>query len=136
MNLDGFLLPGHVSSIIGSRPYAFLPGDFGLAGVISGFEPLDILQSILLMIRQVKDRRPRIEIQYRRGVLPEGNRHAVEVLEKVFQPVDAEWRGLGRIPQSGLAARRVEPQPPQSVVHQELDHVARGEELVADRQFP
>ena len=106
MNLHGFLLPGHVSSIIGSRPYAFLPGDFGLAGVISGFEPLDILQSILLMIRQVKDRRPRIEIQYRRGVLPEGNRHAVEVLEKVFQPVDAEWRGLGRIPQSGLALSR------------------------------
>jgi hydrogenase expression/formation protein HypD len=105
MKLDGFLLPGHVSCIIGSRPYGFLAGDFGLGGVISGFEPLDILQSILLLIRQTKERRPRIEIQYRRGVLPDGNPHAVKALETVFQPVDAEWRGLGLIPQSGLALK-------------------------------
>jgi hydrogenase expression/formation protein HypD len=103
--LDGFLLPGHVSAIIGSRPYEFLPRDFGLAGVISGFEPLDILQSILLLIRQVKNQRPRVEIQYRRGVSPQGNPHALEVMERVFQPADAEWRGLGRIPQSGLTLR-------------------------------
>ena len=103
MKLDGFLLPGHVSAIIGSHPYEFLPRDFGLASVISGFEPIDILQSILLLIRQMKNQRPRIEIQYRRGVLPQGNPHAVEVMDRVFQPVDAEWRGLGQIPQSGLA---------------------------------
>jgi hydrogenase expression/formation protein HypD len=103
MKLDGFLMPGHVSAIIGSRPYEFLPQDFGLAAVISGFEPIDILQSILLLIRQVKNRRPRVEIQYRRGVLPQGNPHAVEVMGRVFQPIDAEWRGLGCIPQSGLA---------------------------------
>jgi hydrogenase expression/formation protein HypD len=105
MKLDGFLLPGHVSAIIGSSPYEFLPRDFGLASVISGFEPLDILQSILLLIRQVKNQRPRVEIQYRRGVLPQGNPHAVEVMGRVFQLIDAEWRGLGQIPQSGLALR-------------------------------
>jgi hydrogenase expression/formation protein HypD len=105
MKLDGFLLPGHVSAIIGSRPYEFLPEDFGLAGVISGFEPLDILQAILLLVRQANNRSPRIEIQYRRGVLPQGNPHALAILERVFQPVDAEWRGLGRIPQSGLALK-------------------------------
>jgi hydrogenase expression/formation protein HypD len=103
MKLDGFLLPGHVSTIIGCRPYEFLPRDFGLAAVISGFEPIDILQSILLLIRQVKNQRPQVEIQYRRGVLPGGNPHAVEVMGRVFQPTDAEWRGLGRIPASGLA---------------------------------
>ena len=106
MKLDGFLLPGHVSAIIGSRPYEFLPRDFGLAAVISGFEPLDILQALLLLIRQAKDQQPRVEIQYRRGVLPQGNPHALEVMERLFDPVDAEWRGLGKIPESGLALNR------------------------------
>jgi hydrogenase expression/formation protein HypD len=105
LNLDGFLLPGHVSAITGSHPFEFLPQDFGLAAVISGFEPIDILQSILLLIRQVKNHLPRIEIQYRRGVQPQGNLRALEIMDQVFEPVDAEWRGLGRIPQSGLALR-------------------------------
>jgi len=105
LKLDGFLLPGHVSAITGSYPFAFLPRDFGLAAVISGFEPIDILQSILLLIRQVKNHQPRIEIQYRRGVQPQGNPRALEIMGQVFEPVDAEWRGLGRIPQSGLALR-------------------------------
>jgi hydrogenase expression/formation protein HypD len=103
IRIDGFLLPGHVSAVIGSRPYEFLSAEFGLPGVISGFEPLDILQAVLLLIRRAKDRRPGIEIQYRRGVLPEGNRHARAVLERVFEPADADWRGLGRIALSGLA---------------------------------
>jgi len=98
-------LPGHVSAITGSRPYAFLARDFGLAAVISGFEPVDILQSIVLLARQIKSSAPKVEIQYRRGVQEEGNPRAREILNNVFEPVDAEWRGLGVIPESGLALR-------------------------------
>jgi hydrogenase expression/formation protein HypD len=68
VKLTGFLLPGHVSAIIGSRPYEFLAQDYSLPCVISGFEPLDILQSVLMLVRQFKNRPPRVEIQYRRGM--------------------------------------------------------------------
>lgn len=104
--VDGFLLPGHVSTIIGSRAYEFLAEDYGVPCVIAGFEPLDILQSILRLIQQENEGRPRVEIAYRRGVTPEGNRKAREVMDSVFEPCDAEWRGLGVIPQSGLALRK------------------------------
>lgn len=104
--VDGFLLPGHVSTIIGSRPYEFLPREHGIACAIAGFEPLDILQSILLLIRQVNEGHPRVEIGYRRGVTPEGNKKGQEIMASVFEPADAEWRGLGRIPGSGLALRK------------------------------
>ena len=106
VHLDGFILPGHVSAIIGSRPYEFLARDFGLACVVSGFEPLDILQSLLLLVRQVRQRRPRVEIQYRRGVNLDGNREAQEIMAQVFDSQDVEWRGLGLIPGTGLALRR------------------------------
>jgi len=106
IKLDGFILPGHVSAIIGSRPYEFLAEEFGMACVISGFEPLDILQSVLMLARQVKNQKPRVEIQYKRGVHPVGNPKALEVMVQVFEPVDVEWRGLGRIAGTGLALRR------------------------------
>ncbi|MBM4329979.1 MAG: hydrogenase formation protein HypD [Deltaproteobacteria bacterium] len=106
IKLDGFLLPGHVSAIIGSHPYEFLAKEYGLACVISGFEPLDILQSILMLVRQGRSRSPRVEIQYRRGVNPEGNLRALQVMRQVFEPSDAEWRGLGIIPGTGLTFRR------------------------------
>jgi hydrogenase expression/formation protein HypD len=106
VHLDGFILPGHVSAIIGSRPYEFLAKDYGLACVVSGFEPLDILQSLLMLVRQVREGRPRVEIQYRRGVNLDGNRQAQEIMAQVFTPQDVEWRGLGLIPGTGLALRR------------------------------
>jgi hydrogenase expression/formation protein HypD len=106
IELDGFLLPGHVSAIIGSLPYGFLAGQYGLACVISGFEPLDILQSVFMLVKQVKSRRPRVEIQYRRGVRPEGNPKALEIMDQAFEPSDVEWRGLGLIPGTGLALRK------------------------------
>lgn len=106
VRLDGFLLPGHVSAIIGSRPYEFLAEEHGLACVISGFEPLDILQSILMLVRQAKSRRPKVEIQYKRGVDPDGNPKALEVMARAFEPADVEWRGLGWIPGTGLALRK------------------------------
>ncbi|MBI4495761.1 MAG: hydrogenase formation protein HypD [Deltaproteobacteria bacterium] len=106
IRLDGFLLPGHVSAIIGCRPYEFLAREYGLGGVISGFEPLDILQSILMLVRQRKEGAPRVEIQYRRGVEQGGNPRAREVMERVFAPAEAEWRGLGRIAGTGLVLRK------------------------------
>jgi hydrogenase expression/formation protein HypD len=106
IELDGFLLPGHVSAIIGSLPYGFLAGQYGLACVISGFEPLDILQSVFMLVKQVKSRRPRVEIQYRRGVRPEGNPKALEIMDQAFEASDVEWRGLGLIPGTGLALRK------------------------------
>ncbi len=101
--IDGFLLPGHVSTIIGSGPYEFLPRAHGMACVISGFEPLDILQSILLLVRQIGEENPRVEIGYRRGVSPDGNARAQGVMRLAFEAADVEWRGLGMIPGSGLA---------------------------------
>ena len=105
VKLSGLLLPGHVSAIIGSRPYEFLAGEYGMSCVISGFEPLDSLQSVLLLVRQVKSRTPRVEIQYRRGVDVEGNRKAQEVMARAFEPADVEWRGIGTVPGTGLAFR-------------------------------
>ena len=101
--LDGFLLPGHVSVIIGAEPYSFLAREFSSRGVITGFEALDILKGVSMLLRQKKEGRAEIEIQYRRAVRAEGNPRALRVMEEVFTPVDARWRGLGTIPNSGLA---------------------------------
>ncbi len=103
--LDGFLLPGHVSVIIGADPYSFLVQEFSSRGVITGFEPLDILEGVSMLLRQKKEGRAEIEIQYRRAVRQEGNPRALWIMEEVFMPVDARWRGLGTISNSGLALR-------------------------------
>jgi hydrogenase expression/formation protein HypD len=103
--LDGFLLPGHVSVIIGADPYSFLVQEFSSRGVITGFEPLDILEGVSMLLRQKKEGRAAIENQYRRAVRSEGNPRALRIMEEVFTPVDARWRGLGTISSSGLALR-------------------------------
>jgi len=100
--IDGFLLPGHVSVITGTGVYDFLARDYGVAGVVAGFEPDDILKALLRLVRQT---RPAIENEYGRAVRPEGNLVAQRLLEQVFEPGDADWRGLGVIPGSGLALR-------------------------------
>ena len=105
LKIDGFILPGHVSVIIGRAPYLFIAGEFGLPGVITGFEAVDILAGIYMLLRQRKEGRAEIEIQYRRAVKEEGNQRALEVMEEIFEPVEARWRGLGLIPQSGLVLR-------------------------------
>jgi hydrogenase expression/formation protein HypD len=104
-DIDGFLLPGHVSTILGVRPYAFIAGKHGKPGVIGGFDPADILQSLLLMATMRKTERPAIINQYQRAVDDEGNPRARAILFDVFAPADAHWRGLGLIPHSGLAMR-------------------------------
>ena len=105
VKIDGYLCPGHVSTITGSSIYKDIPDKYGLACVISGFEPADILQSVLMLIEQVNSGRPDVEIQYKRAVQPEGNLKARAFMEKVFVPRDDWWRGLGMLEKSGLQIR-------------------------------
>ena len=106
LKLDGIVCPGHVSTIIGSRPYEFIPRDYGVGCVVSGFEPLDILLSVEMLVEQIESGKPRVEIAYRRGVKPEGNKRALELMNAVFETDSADWRGIGLVPASGLKLRK------------------------------
>lgn len=105
LKLDGFLCPGHVSTVIGSEPYDFLAHEFQMPCVIAGFEPLDIVQAVFMLARQVMQAAPSVEIQYTRAVRPGGNPKAKKIVDQVFEPCDSEWRGIGLIPESGLRIR-------------------------------
>ena len=102
VNIDGFICPGHVSVTIGSDAYRFIAENYNLPCVIGGFEPLDVLQSIYMLLKQIKERRARVEIEYFRAVHPQGNRIAQQLISEVFEVTDVRWRGLGIIPKSGL----------------------------------
>jgi len=104
--IDGYIAPGHVSTITGSAMYRFIPEKYKLAVVISGFEPLDLMQSIYMLVRQIEEGRPAVEIQYRRAVRPEGNPKAKTLMNEIFELRDDWWRGFGIIPASGLALRK------------------------------
>jgi hydrogenase expression/formation protein HypD len=106
LKIDGFLCPGHVSTIIGSGPYQFAASEYGIPSVIAGFEPLDILQALLMLARQIKDKKHLVENQYTRAVKPEGNTKAQALMKEVFSPEDTRWRGIGVIPESGLGINR------------------------------
>lgn len=103
-SIDGFICPGHVSVIIGAHPYEVI-AEAGKAAVVTGFEPLDILEGLWLLLRQVYLQRPRVEIQYKRAVTWSGNQMAQRQTEIVFEPCTSSWRGLGEIPESGLAIK-------------------------------
>ncbi len=105
LNIDGYLCPAHVSAVIGCRAYAHLAEDRHIPCVVTGFEPLDILQGVTMLIRQMLAHRALVENQYSRFVRTDGNPKALEILRRVFEPADARWRGLGMIPGSGLAIR-------------------------------
>jgi hydrogenase expression/formation protein HypD len=105
VRIDGFICPGHVSTIIGSEAYHPLATAFHVPCVVAGFEPLDILQSILMLLVQRKEKRADVEIQYRRSVRPEGNPTAKNLLQELFSVEDTRWRAMGTIPESGLALR-------------------------------
>jgi len=106
MAIDGFLAPGHVSMVIGARPFDFIAERYHRPIVITGFEPLDILQSIWMLIEQIAAGRAAVENQYARAVREEGNAVALEAIGKVFQLREFfEWRGLGSIDHSGIAIR-------------------------------
>jgi len=102
LKLDGFILPGHVSTIIGSKVYEFIASKYKKACVITGFDADDILNAIAMLLMQIIEKSPKIEIQYRDAVKPEGNPKAVEILYRYFEPCDSNWRGIGIIPNSGL----------------------------------
>ena len=105
LELDALILPGHVSTIIGAEPYRFLAEKYGIPGVITGFEPVDVLQGIAVLVRQLHEGRAEIEIAYARGVMPEGNPVALAAIDEVFETCTATWRGLGDIPGSGYRIR-------------------------------
>jgi hydrogenase expression/formation protein HypD len=106
VKLDGLICPGHVSAIIGSHPWEFIARDYGIPCVVSGFEPLDILQCVDMLVAQVENSESKVEIAYRRGVRPEGNQQALKLMEQVFEPCPAQWRGIGEVPNSGLKLRK------------------------------
>lgn len=105
LQVDGYLCPAHVSAIIGSQAYEPIAREHGVPCVVTGFEPLDVLQGVAMLARQAVAGEARVEIQYSRVVKPEGNPKARELLYRVFEPCEARWRGIGVIPGSGLRLR-------------------------------
>lgn len=103
--VDGFLCPGHVAAIIGADGFSFLPEDYRLPGVVSGFEPADLLSSVLMLAEMLARRQPCLKNEYTRLVRQKGNAAALSLTEKVFCPAPSDWRGLGHIDMSGYALR-------------------------------
>jgi len=102
VKLHGLICPGHVSTVIGSHPWEFIARDYGIPCVVSGFEPLDVLQCVAMLVEQVENGESKVEIAYRRGVRPEGNQEALKLIGQTFKPCPTEWRGIGNVPDSGL----------------------------------
>lgn len=102
LKIDGFILPGHVTTIIGTAPYEFIATDYRIPSVVAGFEGEDVLQAIMMLLEQLASGRSEVEIQYTRVVKKEGNRKAMSLIHACFEPCDANWRGIGVIPGSGL----------------------------------
>jgi len=102
IKIDGLICPGHVSAITGSREWDFIARDYGIPCVVSGFEPVDILQTVNMLTAQIESGKSEVEIAYRRGVSEEGNLHAQEIIYRVFETCPAGWRGIGIVPDSGL----------------------------------
>ncbi len=105
VRLQGLVCPGHVSAVTGSRAWEFVARDYGIPCVVSGFEPLDVLQCIAMLVDQVESGRSEVEIAYSRGVKAEGNAEALKLMDRVFEPAPADWRGVGGIAGSGLQIR-------------------------------
>lgn len=105
VKIDGFILPGHVSAIIGAGAYSALVERHRVPAVVAGFEGNDVLLAVDLLLAQLAAGEARVEVEYRRAVTWEGNRTAQDILDRFFVPVDAAWRGIGVIPGSGLALR-------------------------------
>jgi hydrogenase expression/formation protein HypD len=106
VEIDGYIGPGHVSTITGEGIYLNIPKKYGLGVVISGFEPVDLMQSVLMLVKQLENNDPKVEIQYKRVVKPEGNIKAQQMLDEVFTYGNDWWRGLGVLENSGLKIRK------------------------------
>jgi hydrogenase expression/formation protein HypD len=106
VRLSGIIGPGHVTTIIGSDAWQFLPRDHGIAMAVAGFEPLDILRGVRSLVEQAESNQPTVTNTYSRSVRPAGNQTALDIMTRVFEVSDVEWRGLGRVPDSGLLLRQ------------------------------
>lgn len=105
LSLNGFVAPGHVSTIIGVKPYRVFPELYDMPTVVAGFEPLDVLFGVYMILKQLSEGKPRLENEYVRAVRQEGNVKAQELMKEVFEVVDGNWRGLGTIPSSTFKLR-------------------------------
>lgn len=105
-NVQGFLCPGHVATIIGETGFAFLPEEYKMPAVISGFEPEDILLSVHHLLKQLEEQTPKLENTYERAVMPQGNPLAMATIDQYLELRDDLWRGLGKIPKSGFGIRK------------------------------
>jgi len=106
LKIDGFLCPGHVSAIIGTKEYAFIPKKYKTACCIAGFEPVDILEGICIILEQIILKKPYVANQYTRVVVKTGNPQAKQMINRVFKRTDSDWRGFGLIPDSGLSLKK------------------------------
>jgi len=104
--IDGLLYPGHVSAIIGEKPYQFIPREYGIPGAITGFEPSDILLGILSILEQIKEGKAVVSNEYARVVRPSGNPKALAIMSEMLEAKHSYWRGLGLIPRSGLKLKK------------------------------
>ncbi|MGQ9726140.1 MAG: hydrogenase formation protein HypD [Candidatus Bathycorpusculaceae bacterium] len=102
LNLNGFIAPGHVSTIIGLKPYEIFPKNYDMPTVVAGFEPIDVLFGVYMILKQLSEGKPRLENEYTRAVRWEGNIKAQKIMQKVFNVADGNWRGIGTIPSSKL----------------------------------
>ncbi|OFV67545.1 MAG: hydrogenase formation protein HypD [Candidatus Syntrophoarchaeum caldarius] len=105
LKIDGFIDPGHVSTIIGTKPYELISQKFNVPQVIAGFEPLDLLMGVYMIARQIKNGEARVENEYTRVVKEEGNKKALKVMDEVFRQSDLGWRGFSVIPESGFSLK-------------------------------
>ena len=105
LQIDGFIAPGHVSAIIGLKPYELFPKVYQMPTVVAGFEPIDVLMGVYMLMKQMKDGKPRLENEYPRVVKSEGNPKALELMDKAFSVTAGNWRGIGRLPDSALTLR-------------------------------
>jgi hydrogenase expression/formation protein HypD len=103
--VQGFIAPGHVCTVVGCEQYQALAGEFHVPMVVAGFEPVDLLQAVLLLVKQLEAGTARLENQYARSVQPAGNAAARKIIDEVFEVADQKWRGIGMIPASGLRLR-------------------------------
>ncbi len=106
IKIDGLIEPGHVSTIIGTKPYDFLSKNYKVPQVIAGFEPIDILMGCWMLVNQIKKEKPYVQNEYTRAVQKNGNTKALKIMNEVFEPTDKKWRGFPEILQSGLNLRR------------------------------
>jgi hydrogenase expression/formation protein HypD len=106
LKLDGLIEPGHVSAIIGTKPYEPLSAKWKVPQVVAGFEPEDLLMAVAMLARQVSEGRAEVENEYSRVVKPDGNPKALRLMAETFEPRDTKWRGFPSIPGSGLGIRR------------------------------